>query len=660
MQQESPSQRRRQFLKITFLILWGLSVAAFFEYRSILRELGYTHIYKYLRAEQVGWVSLSVFTILVLMVLLKKGRSLFAVTEKIIEKVEPKRLLASTLILLFTLTFYGAFFLVIPNYLTGTYIRLWFFTFSILGATLSFDLLWKEKSLLTKLVFSALLLAYYNYCLSYLSGVTNYPFSLGWSETSRYYHASLYLDKLVYGMNLPLPHRDFSRYLMQAVPFLIPHSQLWMHRLWQALLRGLLPVLTVYLLAKKIGLDGRLEKAIFILWGSIFLMQAPVFYAMLVVVILMLAWFKSDKFFPALFVVFLVSIWAGITRINWIPVPGLMAALFYFLERPLKENTFKGKLKYLVPPFIWFVIGTLTGLASLRIYQLNSGLDLHMFATTFTADLLWYRLLPNVSYPLGVLTGILLVSSPILLYTILRLRGRMKQWHGLRLLGILAITAGLFLGGLVVSVKIGGGTNLHNMDSFITIILIFFAYLYYNRFVKDFNGPPDAHSPNLVLIAILAVPVVFSFNQMSVSINKNITQPSTYIEKIQNFVDDANQDDGEILFIAERQLITFKSIENVQLVNDYEKIVLMEMALGRNQTYLKRFDDDLRNHRFSLIVTDIIARYYKEPGIDSLAEENNINVDSVVKPLTCYYDSVNTIRELGIEIWMPKTTNTCP
>ena len=69
------------------------------------------------------------------------------------------------------------------------------------------------------------------------AAVTTYPLSMGWSEGSRYYYASLYFSKWTYGgESFPLSPLHPSRYLLQSIPFLIPGLGLTAHRFWQFLL----------------------------------------------------------------------------------------------------------------------------------------------------------------------------------------------------------------------------------------------------------------------------------------------------------------------------------------------------------------------------------------------------------------------------------------
>ena len=57
--------------------------------------------------------------------------------------------------------------------------------------------------------------------------VTNYPLSMGWSEGSRYYYASLFFSKQIYGEAFPLSTLHPTRYLLQSFPFLFPNLGLF-------------------------------------------------------------------------------------------------------------------------------------------------------------------------------------------------------------------------------------------------------------------------------------------------------------------------------------------------------------------------------------------------------------------------------------------------
>jgi hypothetical protein len=72
------------------------------------------------------------------------------------------------------------------------------------------------------------------------------------------------------------------------------------------------------------------------------------------------------------------------------------------------------------------------------------------------------------------------------------------------------------------------------------------------------------------------------------------------------------------------------------LVPEYEIVTLMEMAMSGNRAYLDRFSQDLAQHRFAVIVTrqQRVVKKENEP----FAEENNVWIDAISRPLLCYYE----------------------
>ena len=81
------------------------------------------------------------------------------------------------------------------------------------------------------------------------------------------------------------------------------------------------------------------------------------------------------------------------------------------------------------------------------------------------------------------------------------------------MLGLPAILAVFFVGGLVVSVKIGGGTNLHNMDAYMLILLVVGAYLYYGMVAAEGEGRIGVKPPWPLLAVIVVLPVVYALSR---------------------------------------------------------------------------------------------------------------------------------------------------
>src|SRR5690606_6798715 len=124
---------------------------------------------------------------------------------------------------------------------------------------------------------------------------------------------------------------------------------------------------------------------------------------------------------------------------------------------------------------------------------------------------------------------------------------------------------------------------------------------------------------------------------------------------IRDYAEKAAAEGGEVLFITERQLLTFDYVEGVRLVPEYEKVFLMEMAMAGNPEYLGRFNEDLRNRRFSLIVSEPLFERIKDSS-NIFGEENNAWVRNVSRPVLCHYKPERfAIPNLPIQLLLPRS-----
>jgi hypothetical protein len=225
-------------------------------------------------------------------------------------------------------------------------------------------------------------------------------------------------------------------------------------------------------------------------------------------------------------------------------------------------------------------------------------------------------------------------------------------------LGIFLNVFILLIGGLIVSVKIGGGSNLHNLDAYITILLIVGSYFYFQRIPKETPIPVEKPLfPPVLNLFLVAIPILFSLSSSSHFIRYDPVTTADSIVEIEQKIKSASDDDGEILFITERHLLTFENISGVNMVPEYEKIFLMEMVMSGNAGYLTAFHDELRSQRFDLIITEPLFENYKNRG-ESWAEENNVWVESVSVPILCNYRRLATFPEFNVQIYMPRETQT--
>ena len=411
---------------------------------------------------------------------------------------------------------------------------------------------------------------------SFIPDVSSYPFSLGWSEGSRYYYASLWLSKHVYGLSVPPSVLHPTRYLLQALPFLVPGSSLWFSRFWQVILWVVTAALSSFLLVRRLALPARRKPLVItlsmILWGFIFLFQGPVYYHLQFMVILILWGFDRQRFWRNLILVLIGSLWAGISRINWLPVPGLLAAALYMLEASVGNKSF---IKYLIPPAVWVLAGTGIGFVSQSAYQQWSGNPPAWFGSSFTSDLLWYRLLPNPTYPMGILLSAILVSLPIIGLIFIRLINRWREFHLIRLSGLAAILGVLFIGGVIVSLKIGGGSNLHNLDAYLALLFVIGSYIYFDRFEPDHpaqlseNG--EALTPaqpsqllgtieNVFVAGALIIPMYFTLSTGGQIPRRDFAAAQTALQTINTATQQVANKGGEVLFISQRHLLTFDEV----------------------------------------------------------------------------------------------------
>jgi hypothetical protein len=276
--------------------------------------------------------------------------------------------------------------------------------------------------------------------------------------------------------------------------------------------------------------------------------------------------------------------------------------------------------------------------------------------------LLWYRLLPNASYSLGLIPAALLVSLPmwIVMYVVLR-KTRKEAWHPFRLFMIFTALFVLFIGGLLVSLKIGGGVDLHNLDAYLCLLLIVVSYLVFARYRLE-NGELSrpVTLPWLLVLAVILMPAwsYLRFNISFKSYDENKTQ--SVLQGLQGYVDEAKAKNGEVLFITQRQLISMHMLNGVTLVPQYEREDLMEMAMANNTEYLGRFRKDMEDQRFALIVVDPL-NFNLMTRNRSFADENNVWVRRVMKQILCNYRQEAVFAEDDIALYVPQEgSRQCP
>jgi hypothetical protein len=439
--------------------------------------------------------------------------------------------------------------------------------------------------------------------------------------------------------------------MMQSAPFLLPEIPLWTHRLWQVLLWIGFNLWAAALVARRFKTGWGLAFLAFL-----FFFQGPVYYHLQVMVILVLWGADTRNFWKTLAIVLLASAWAGISRLNWFPVPGMLAAALYFIEQPVNKRNW---LAYLLPAALWTLAGTGTAFAAQTAYIYLSGNPVEQFGSSFSSDLLWYRLWPSATYPAGVVRSIVRITFPAALIILARWLPNARRFHPIRVIGLVGILAALLAGGIVVSVKIGGGSNLHNVDAYLVLLLVTGA-AFYTRQVLPEESPG---SPNLTLRArgelwpLVFFLILFPLRDVTMLGGalpvRDVQTASTDLETLRAAVEQAASLGGEVLFIDQRHLLAMHMVEDVPLVEEYEVVFLMEMVMGNNQPYLEKFYTDLRQGRFAYIVNGTPRIHYQDETV-AFWEENNLWVDRVTVPLLCYYEIGRELPDSGLSLMVPR------
>jgi hypothetical protein len=371
---------------------------------------------------------------------------------------------------------------------------------------------------------------------------------------------------------------------------------------------------------------------------------------LMICAILVLWGFEKDDFRKSLIAVTLASLWAGISRINWFPVPAALAILLFILEEPYGQ--FHGFWDYIKKPIIFGVTGIAASLFAQTVYFLISGnQDTSLFASSFTSDLLLNRLLPGPTFSIGILNGILILSSPLIIIIANHLLKKNSPLHLVRKALISAILLTFLLGGLLVSVKIGGGSNLHNLDAFLLLIACVGAYLLFDQGGKEKKVARTSNwLPNVLLMVLVFMPSTWALVNWEPFPVFDKSAAYQDLQRLTGMVQKVAVASQEVLFVSERHLLTFNYIQNIPLVPEYELLTLMEMAISHNQNYLNKFYLDLKNQRFAMIVMNKQYMVFKDEST-SFPEENNDWVKYITVPIMQYYQPITWLRASGIEIY---------
>ena len=517
-------------------------------------------------------------------------------------------------------------------------------------------------------VFSALVLFAGIFTITHIyQHTTNYPFPLYWSEGNRYWDYSvLYGRRLyIYPPDKEIPaYIDIGRQSLWGLPFLFGNISILQMRLWNATMFSIPYLLLGWIIfwPEK----GKLGQWLLLgLWSLIFLNQGPI-YTPLVLAAILVAGARRMPVIIGMLLVALAGYYGRGSRSTWMFAPAIWAGVIALVQSKTPPVINTNRRRWLwaagmaaagllggvfIPEILPQIIAAIKGLSIEASIISPQGISSY----GGRQPLLWNRLWPNPTNPKGILLMLveaILPLSMIIIVFAVNQRWRLNIWQKFAIIGS---QLAFLVVGITISVKIGGGSNLHNVDMFL-IGLLFVAGLAWDAGGKEWLSNPGTKKwwIKAILLLVIILPV---FHTMMVVETmgypeKHVVQGA--LNDVQSAVAEAKED-GDVLFIDHRQLLTFGHIKDVPLIAEYEKKRMMDEAMANNASYFEAFNRDLAAHRFSLIISELLS--IKFQGDDYLyGNENDAWVRWVSIPVLCYYKEIITIPEVGLQLLIPRKT----
>ncbi len=238
----------------------------------------------------------------------------------------------------------------------STGIHFWLLWISCLGGMLALILGIKNigigKSLLAAILGEAVVYK----ILSFSAAISTFPYALTWEESHRPYAASLLAAERIYGMKIPPYLTDFSLNLVNGIPFLFGSPSILVYRLWTTFLWIGISALTAFLVMRRLKIGSGLIQVLFTGWAFLYLLQeGGIKYNLLLGTCIILIGVSARHPWRSLISVLLASAWAGLSRVNWYPVPVMLGMALYLLEEP--RQNYRSAWHYLLKPAVWGILG---------------------------------------------------------------------------------------------------------------------------------------------------------------------------------------------------------------------------------------------------------------------------------------------------------------
>ncbi|MDH5506394.1 MAG: hypothetical protein OEZ02_04170 [Anaerolineae bacterium] len=562
------------------------------------------------------------------------------------------------------------FFSPFAGQLTGFWPRM----LLLLFAALWVNLLVNPRQPLSQWIFNffiaLVVLAAVFLCGIYLTKVTAYPFSLSWSEGNRMWDFSLLFGSGRYlvpdGQEIQ-KRLSFGREFLWGLPYIFPQINIVGVRFWNVVVRTL-PFVAAggLLLFGRWGGRATLLGALFFgLWAFLFLSQGPILPHLMFSAIIVIIAARFENLTIASMLTAFAGCVAFYSRWHWAYAPGLWAGMIALLQA--RDPGFsRQQIGRTLRPVVLGISGYFGGqiLPGVIAFFYNNISDQRISPIvnpaqreTFDQALLWDRLLPNPTFPPGVILATLWVLVPLLVVLFVTWKKGLWSVNRLQIFGAGFALLAFLAVGLVASVKIGGGGDLHNLDMFLLALVILVASAW-TGILKLLRKPSHPGRSQALVYVLLLMPLFYLVTFHSVFFNTTALQlpPQHIVNQSLKIIQTETakaQQHGEVLFMDQRQLLTFGYVQDVPLVSQYEKKIVMDKALANNAAYFQQFYQDLVSGRFSLIIIGPLHQAASQIPTPFLAEKDAW-VQWVAVPLLEYYRPLITLKAVGVQLLVPR------
>ncbi len=563
----------------------------------------------------------------------------------------------------------------------GLWIRIFISGFSVIFASWLWD---RENDIhFSGLIPCALIFSAGFALLTQFRDITNYPFSIGWSEGNRMWDYSVLFGKDLYDFpqDQTIPaYIDIGRQSLWGLIYLLPKVNIVMARLWNDFLFTIPCALLGWALLRFEPTCRSRRLLAYSLWAMLFLMQGPIYTPLTLAAILVALGSRLPLVLNCLLTA-AAGFYAVMSRSTWLPAPSAFAVFLQFLDPKANSSDEERKSRWwksaalglsgLAGAVIYMKRDIFTGIFSPGMPETAETAGAAAAAAAmdavppiFSPDwfryylgrqaLLFDRLWPNETYKPGIVLGLAMAVLPMIILIAVwafRKEWKLDFWQKL----LLYAGSGIFLcAGLIFSIKIGGGSNLHNLDMFLILMLIVSALAW-----KAGMGSwltEKIRTDSLICLLMLAAILIPAWDNITHTTPRIYPDPGITADAAEKIREVIDEHDGEdILFIDQRQLLTFGTVQKIPLIADYEKKWMMDEAMSNDAAYFEPYIRDLKARRFAAIISEPLHIKFQGAGGD-FTEENDLFVTYVSVPTLCYYEPYETYAEQGVQILLPRET----